>query len=301
MATVSLGDLTGGRSNKLLDSSLPFNETESCTASKQEHIVSVNLRELSMYLLKHGTRTSVKHVQGSCTPLHVHAMATRHVAAQLETSRALCQMLCRASSVDPRLEQERGFILVYVLTKLMQLFKRTTPTYIFSDQLDEVRRWLLFVLLERYRCAIEGIAFPAPQGFTSFFTYLGYRALKYSMFLQYVQRSVFELQVDVSKIIMAGKDIKKVSLLTAYVISFCITAFLLQILVTQKRTLFGNWPCCPCYQDRELRDFWTSGCTQWASWYELASTLPTFCLAKCARIVAEHRNTEIIITVTISD
>ncbi|XP_076752498.1 gamma-secretase activating protein pigeon isoform X2 [Xylocopa sonorina] len=176
VATVSLGDLTGGRSSKLLDSSLPFNETESCTASKQEHIVSVNLRELSMYLLKHGTQTSITHVHGSCTPLHVHAMATRHVAAQLETSRALCQMLCRAASVDPRIEQERGFILV--------------------DQLDEVRQWLLFILLERYRRAIESIAFPAPQGFTSFFTYLGYRTLKYSMFLQYVQRSVFELQVD---------------------------------------------------------------------------------------------------------
>ncbi|OAD60594.1 Protein pigeon [Eufriesea mexicana] len=183
VATVSLGDLTSNRSNKLIDSSLPFNETESCTASKQEHIVSVNLRELSMYLLKHGTQTSITHVKGSCTPLHVHAMATRHVAAQLETSRALCQMLCRAASVDPRIEQERGFILV--------------------DQLDEIRRWLLFILLERYRRAIESIAFPAPQGFTSFFTYLGYRTLKYSMFLQYVQRSVFELQVDVSKIIMA--------------------------------------------------------------------------------------------------
>ncbi|XP_078039604.1 gamma-secretase activating protein pigeon [Augochlora pura] len=183
VATVSLGELTGGRSNKLLESSLPFNETESCTASKQEHVVSVNLRELSMYLLKHGTQTSVIHVQGSCTPLHVHAMATRHVAAQLEASRALCQMLCRAANVDPRLEPERGFILV--------------------DQLDEARRWLLFLLLERYRCAIEGIAFPAPQGFTSFFTYLGYRTLKYSMFLQYIQRSVFELQVDVTKIIMA--------------------------------------------------------------------------------------------------
>ncbi|CAK9817147.1 Protein pigeon [Anthophora plagiata] len=183
VATVSLGDLTGCRSNKLLDSGLPFNETESCTASKQEHIVSVNLRELSMYLLKHGTQTSITHIQGTCTPLHVHAMATRHVAAQLETSRALCQILCRAASVDPRLEQERGFVLV--------------------DQLDEARRWLLFVLLERYRCAIESIAFPAPQGFTSFFTYLGYRTLKYSMFLQYVQRSVFELQVDVTKIIMA--------------------------------------------------------------------------------------------------
>ncbi|XP_026675178.1 protein pigeon isoform X2 [Ceratina calcarata] len=188
VATVSLGDLTSSRSSKLLDSVLPFNETESCTASKQEHIVSVNLRELSMYLLKHGIQTSVTHVQGSCTPLHVHAMATRHVAAQLETSRALCQILCRAASVDPRIEQERGFILV--------------------DQLDEARRWLLFVLLERYRRAIESIAFPAPQGFTSFFTYLGYRTLKYSMFLQYVQRSVFELQVDVSKIIMAATQRK---------------------------------------------------------------------------------------------
>lgn len=183
VTTVSLGDLTSGRSNKLIDSSLPFNEIESCTASKQEHIVSVNLRELSMYLLKHGTQTSITYVKGSCTPLHVHAMATRHVAAQLETSRTLCQMLCRAANIDPRIEQERGFILV--------------------DQLDEIRRWLLFVLLERYRRSIESIAFPAPQGFTSFFTYLGYRTLKYSMFLQYVQRSVFELQVDVSKIIMA--------------------------------------------------------------------------------------------------
>lgn len=112
MATVSLGDLTSGRSNKLMDSNLPFNETESCTASKQEHIVSVNLRELSVYLLKHGTQTSITHLKGLCTPLHVHAMATRHVAAQLETSRALCQMLCRAASIDPRIEQERGFILV---------------------------------------------------------------------------------------------------------------------------------------------------------------------------------------------
>lgn len=112
MATVSLAELTGGRSNKLLDSNLPFNETESCTASKQEHIVSVNLRELSMYLLKHGTPTTITYVHGTCAPLHVHAMATRHVAAQLETSRTLCQMLCRAASIDPRIEQERGFILV---------------------------------------------------------------------------------------------------------------------------------------------------------------------------------------------
>ncbi|GAB1868054.1 Protein pigeon [Camponotus japonicus] len=179
---VPLGDFMGNRNIKL-DSGLPFNETESCTASKQEHIVSVNLRELSMYLLKNGTHTSTMHTRGSCTPLHVHAMATRYVAAQLEASRILCQILCRAAGVDPRIEQERGFNLV--------------------DQLDEARRWLLFMLLQRYRHAIENIAFPAPQGFASFFTYLGYRTLKYSMFLQYVERSVFELQVDVTKIILA--------------------------------------------------------------------------------------------------
>lgn len=183
LSTGSFGDLISNRSNKILDSALPFLELENCTASRQEHIVAVNLRELSLYLLKHATNTAATSYV-SCTPLQVHAMATRHVAAQLESSRSLCQMLCRAANVDPRLEQERGFILI--------------------DQLDELRRNLLFGLLERYRYAIEIIAFPLPQGFSSFFTYLGYQSLRYPMFLQYVERSVFELQVDVTKIIIAG-------------------------------------------------------------------------------------------------
>ncbi|XP_051153319.1 protein pigeon [Leptopilina boulardi] len=183
VTSATLGELMGSRSHKYFESNLPFIEMESCTASKQEHIVAVNLRELSMFLLKHGTQSSTKNFQGSCTPLHVHAMSSKHVSAQLETSRLLCQMLCKTANVDSRLEQERGFSLV--------------------DKLDEARRWWLFTLLERYKYATESIAFPVPQGFTSFFTYLGYRTLKYSMFLQYVKHSAFELQVDVAKIIMA--------------------------------------------------------------------------------------------------
>lgn len=183
VTSATLGELMGSRSHKYFESNLPFIEMESCTASKQEHIVAVNLRELSMFLLKHGTQSSMKNFQGSCTPLHVHAMSSKHVSAQLETSRLLCQMLCKTANVDSRLEQERGFSLV--------------------DKLDEARRWWLFTLLERYKYATESIAFPVPQGFTSFFTYLGYRTLKYSMFLQYVKHSAFELQVDVAKIIMA--------------------------------------------------------------------------------------------------
>ncbi|XP_011502664.1 PREDICTED: protein pigeon-like [Ceratosolen solmsi marchali] len=195
VTTAALGELMGSWL-KYGDYRLPFVEMESCTASKQEHIVSVNLRELSVHLLKYGTQNNLGRFKGSCTPLHVHLLSTRHVASQFETSRLLCQMLCKAANIDSRLELERGFSLV--------------------DNLEDSRRWLLFTLLERYRYATESIAFPVPQGFMSFFTYLGYRTLHYSKFLQYVRHSVFELQVDVAKIIMAEHE-RNVYLISGFI------------------------------------------------------------------------------------
>ncbi len=87
---------------------------------------------------------------------------------------------------------------MYTLLKHVFIFKS-------RDRLPKEQRHLLFALLERYYLALDTLAFPVPQGFTSFFAYLGYRVLSISKFMDYVRAHVLQVNIDVMKTIMSGK------------------------------------------------------------------------------------------------
>lgn len=66
-----------------------------------------------MHLLKQSAENRISKFQWqSQTPMHVHAVTTRYVAAQLEQSRFLCHILCKIVAYDSRFEHEKGFIFM---------------------------------------------------------------------------------------------------------------------------------------------------------------------------------------------
>ncbi|RVE47795.1 hypothetical protein evm_007550 [Chilo suppressalis] len=167
---------------------LPFYELDVCTASKQEHVIAANLREVSVHLMRStATATATAGGRGSTgVESGVHAVATRWAAAQLDASRALCRAVTKAVAAVPPNNHQKGFS--------------------FIDELESTHALIVFKVLEQYYLAAESIAYPLPQGFTSFFTYLGYRTLPFHAFMQHVHRNVFELQIDVMKAIISSKD-----------------------------------------------------------------------------------------------
>lgn len=64
-----------------------------------------------MHLLKQSAENKISRFQWQTqTPMHVHAVATRYITAQLDQSRYLCQILCKASTYEPRHELDKGFV-----------------------------------------------------------------------------------------------------------------------------------------------------------------------------------------------
>ncbi|XP_050523208.1 protein pigeon isoform X2 [Daktulosphaira vitifoliae] len=183
MANIAISEIS--HSLQFFSTNLPFIEVDTSTASKQEHVISVNLRELSMHLLKQSSMHSNKLRNRSMSEpnaMHVHAVATKYVTSQLEVSRLLCAHLTLAGGVDTRLQKFTGFQLI--------------------DTIDEDQRKSLFTILQRYAHAIDTLAFPLPQGFSSFITYLGYKVLPQNMFNQHIRCNTFSLNIDVMKKIL---------------------------------------------------------------------------------------------------
>lgn len=138
--------------------------------------------------------------------MQVHVVATRYAAAQLEMSRFLCSLITKSCAIP--VHQVKGFQLMLVMFyKYYISYKETNKLFFslfFSDELPPIKKKVYYIILERYASAVDTLAYPTPQGFSSFFTYLTYKTLSFDDFVQHIQARALTLQIDVMKIILPG-------------------------------------------------------------------------------------------------
>ena len=66
---------------------------------------------------------------------------------------------------------------------------------------------LMYQVLESLYCALEELRYPCPQGFSHTFVSLGKESLPRSVFLQYIERGIFTLNVHfVEKVVRGLSD-----------------------------------------------------------------------------------------------
>lgn len=76
-------------------------------------------------------------------------------------------------------------------------------------------------MLQRYAHAIDALAFPLPQGFSSFITYLGYKVMSATVFNQHIRCNTFLLNIDVMKKILAGIQLFNIKINTILYLKNC--------------------------------------------------------------------------------
>lgn len=164
-----------------------------------------NLRELSLHLMKNCLREP---------HTHVNPVSTSYVTAQLDASKLLCHFLGKIAGIEDEMKSEKGFSLMLVLTTLNRVrfirilrnenYLLILCVFCFSKNLHQKQRLILFTYYQRFYNAADTLAFPVPQGFTSFFCYLGFMSLSFQNFMMFLQNNVFDLQIDVMREIMQG-------------------------------------------------------------------------------------------------
>lgn len=162
---------TASRNNHFIDEIADDeNDDRNDGYSQLEHIISLNLREVTVHL--------AKCLPGECAP-NINNAVCNYVADRLHLSQVLCHLLFKLLEINPIVQGQDSHPSAFV-----HKLPRNTAKQ-------------LFMLLERYMVAAEEVVFPLPQGFEAFFSILAYKCLDIRTFLQYVDYGIVQLNSEV--------------------------------------------------------------------------------------------------------